>query len=117
MPFFLSKGSNHENRITQSSKISDRKKARWTQAALARDVHGAPALVTSAKTCKWCSVGAVSATRSNLEIPRSEEHAATHALHEAAKKLSYRDAMQLNDLTNHALVMRMFDLAIESLES
>lgn len=103
--------------LLRAAKSLIEKEARWTQSAFARDVYGFPAIITSARACKWCSVGAVSATRSNLEIPRSEEHAATHALHEAAKKLSYRDAMQLNDLTNHALVMRMFNLAIESLES
>jgi hypothetical protein len=66
------------------------------------------------QACKWCALGALQKVSGDPYFPIGRRDHVT--LEAAARKLGYDCASLLNDTTDHATVMRMFDLAIEMAE-
>ena len=103
--------------IAARDKIADER--RWTQQAFARDVHGRIIGLSEdpGATC-WCAIGAMEAVTAGDRSPRGSTSYLTYrravtTLQEASHALGYQGVVRLNDDSDHATVMKMFDKAIE----
>lgn len=82
----------------------------WTKGVLARDDLDITTSTTSENACKWCSVGAVDAVCGD---DYDAYYDAVGKLNFQAVKRGYDFVAELNDSTNHATVLEMFDDAIK----
>ena len=88
-------------------------KSNWTQHYFAHNAAGHRESALSRQAVCWCSLGALQ--KSYREIGKDYDYfeTATHCLHEAARKLNYTSAPELNDTSTHTNVMRMFNKAMK----
>lgn len=104
----------HDLLKAAKAKIEDPKN--WIKRYMARNADGAAVNPKSSSAVCWCSMGAVySIGVVDYANPRDPYLRARYALNEAAATLVSRhnySAMDFNDHSSHADVMRMFDLAI-----
>lgn len=82
--------------------------AHWCKNINAANIDGHECQVLSTSAVKFCAEGA----RWRVLGHWRREFAA-YALIKAAQDLGYKDVIDLNDDSNHATVMKMFDCAIE----
>lgn len=81
----------------------------WTQGMAARGQDGTQVFFFEPTAVQFCAVGACRRATNDPCVEFEE-------LDSAAQDLGYGEAYLLNDRTDHATVLRMFDLAIEMAE-
>lgn len=82
----------------------------WCQGAYAKDALGRGCPIASGEACQWCAGGAVAAEVSGQW---AYVMVASALLHAAAEGIgNFSSSQLLNDMTDHATVMQMFDNAI-----
>lgn len=91
--------------IEARAKIAD--PAHWTQGANARNSFHESCLSHDPRAICWCAQGAI------LSFRDPTEGEAYTQLNNAAKELTNYGLTSLNDTTDHATVLKMFDIAIE----
>ena len=80
----------------------------WCQGARARTCTGEAVWFSSCTATSWCSYGAI------LKVCELVDSKHTlYLLKKVAQEMGRASVAVLNDETNHATVMKMFDLAIE----
>lgn len=103
--------------IKAKALIADPK--RWTQSFYARDKDGNHCSWCDEKATCWCATGARNRVISQKLVDFPLRMRVVAFMDAAAVKLGgvnsvfFSSAVALNDLTDHATVMKMFDLAIE----
>lgn len=88
--------------------------SKWCQGAFARDADGLPAAFDGKTACSWCALGAVDF----IGTKRRDYILSDRALEalRIASELYWTgeaDPAGVNDNSNHAAVMEMFDRAIQ----
>lgn len=81
----------------------------WCQGTMAMSRHRWPIGISDPQASAWCSEGAIVRITGAV----SEKGNLWRFLRSASHELGYFAPFELNDNTNHATVMRMFDRAIE----
>lgn len=94
------------NLIATKALLSD--STRWCKRYLAMDANGLRTEVTDERATRWCALGALEkVTGSRLHLTEWRHLTA------AAKELGWQYVSELNNETDHTMVMRMFDMALE----
>lgn len=89
--------------------------AHWTKFQSARDIKGNCVDVEAPNAVCFCAGGALIAANPSLSARSMEWAHATNALNAVALEMKQPSYISLNDETNHATVMQMFDRAKELL--
>lgn len=85
--------------------------AHWTTEFVARNKDGASVVSTSLEAVCWCAMGALLKCRKEAF---SDYDRATDLLNTVAWTMSGMYFTELNDSMGHEAVLKMFDMAIES---
>ena len=88
---------------------------KWTQKVYARDTKDMPVPWGSSAACKFCALGAVNRVVFLL-YSHSLVFAALECLQEASNTLTGKSVAHINDTTDHATVMSIYDKAIQRAE-
>ena len=98
--------------ILRAAKAKIEDPAHWCQGEYAKDALGQRASEYSDEACAWCAMGAFHT------IDNGSSYDAFRSLAKAANEIHQGWGIpNVNDNTDHATVMRMFDRAIELAEA
>jgi hypothetical protein len=86
----------------------------WCQGELARDNRNIYIDINADGACRFCSEGALRVVHGKDDFLGT---VSWDLINEAAVFLGQKNAIMLNDKTDHATVMKMFDKAIELSEA
>ena len=94
----------------------------WCTGSLARNTLGGVTAPRSSDACKWCAFGAIiaEANHGTFQVEQALDIVAIPIINSMGRAgpevKNLRGAAYVNDYTDHATVMRMYDLAIAEAE-